>query len=140
LEFEKLIFLDIDGVLITGVYNNKFDPTSVSLFNRLIQETGAKVVISSSRRYVGVEKLTDFFVKHGVICDIIDITPIGFEFQNRGEEIDCWLRENGMPDKFCIIDDNTNRITDYFFNSFVKTESKIGFDEVAYSLAYKILT
>ena len=58
----KIIFLDIDGVLNSdtwekskafknGVYpSNSFDPFSVQLLNNIINETQAKVVLTSTWR------------------------------------------------------------------------------------------
>ena len=119
----KIIFLDIDGVLYTSDYykslvlgNRKyrdkygflFDPECIKNFNDIIEETGAKVVISSTWRSAGIEIMKDLFKHRGIKGDIIGLTPISTIddlFFNRGEEIEYWLSRNGLPNKFAVLDD-----------------------------------
>ena len=85
----KVLFLDVDGVLnhklfydnfdnIQLVHNNypytEFDPTSISLLNKILSETNAKLVISSSWKVE--ENLNDILKEVGVKFDIYDITPM----------------------------------------------------------------
>lgn len=62
----KVIFLDIDGVLNTKYWENMkvrdqyghtFDPNSVANLARIIEETGAEIVISSSWKCLGLDTL-----------------------------------------------------------------------------------
>ena len=64
---QKILFLDIDGVLISEEYFKKkfskqtglsrFNPDSVSLIKALIEEFSLRIVISSSWRYAAIDKL-----------------------------------------------------------------------------------
>ena len=60
----KIIFLDIDGVLNTYNSMDRFCPKAVSCLNEFVQESGAKVVISSSWRLSWkIEEMREYFVK-----------------------------------------------------------------------------
>lgn len=142
----KIIFLDIDGVLYTTNYykylinkNKKirdkngyvFDPKAIKNFNDIINSTNAKIVISSTWRRMGLNRLKEIFKERNIKGDIIDITPIStledFYFC-RGEEIEKWLTYNGVPDKLAIIDDSS--IGDgYFPKHFFKTKFEDGITE-----------
>lgn len=121
----KIIFLDFDGVLNhqdwykrrmhgeTGPELlhplNEFDPETIQILNRIIEETGAKVVVSSTWRVgkmvVDLQKMLDDV---GFIGEIIDITPRFYTKGVHGEddkttgystprgcEIDWWLKNKG---------------------------------------------
>lgn len=119
----KLIFLDVDGVLnshesyerligsgkggILGV-----DPIYLERFNRIIKETKAKIVLSSTWRKGDWRKE---LAEGGFDIDlIIDVTPImplpgGAESMERGKEIAQWLhytRKNIT--KYAILDDDSD--------------------------------
>lgn len=104
----KIIFLDIDGVLnheewyssgrakeayeATGETDIKaynFDPESWKWIQKLIDETGAKIVLSSSWRSYDlastIEEYKDTAFKP-IIDNLIGVTP-GTMSRNRGEEI-----------------------------------------------------
>jgi hypothetical protein len=112
----KIIFLDIDGVLVNRNHQISidyiddkddklpvFDPKVVSLINEIQQTTNSSVVVTSTWRTVGLEKIQEIFKKRG-IGDVVGITPIGFEFENRSQEISRWIYENDV-EKYVIIDD-----------------------------------
>lgn len=75
----KIIFLDIDGVLNTERNNNKnygrprpFDPEAISALNKIIKETDAKIVISSSWRYMyDTESMGELLFLEGLPKDIV---------------------------------------------------------------------
>lgn len=120
----KIIFLDFDGVLnhenwytrrmnevnsedFTSFYPfYEFDPKSIDQLNRIIDATGAKVVVSSTWR-IGYDVVTlqSFLDRVGFIGEIIDKTP-SFHAKGsnnegqpirytipRGCEIEWWLEE-----------------------------------------------
>lgn len=132
----KVLFLDIDGVLnhklfydnfdkIKLVHNNypytEFDPTSVSLLNKILSETNAKLVISSSWKIE--KKLNDILKEVGVKFDIYGITPMlwGDGIHTRGDEIKQYVDENNV-DKYCILDD-VDDFYDFQKEYFVKCEA-----------------
>lgn len=106
----KVIFLDIDGVLNTEhglktISNNwtnlskmidsrddkkHFCEEAVSNLKKIIDETGAKIVISSTWRSYGLEWFKKFWKGRGLPGEIIDITPYS-EHRVRGYEIEKWL-------------------------------------------------
>lgn len=114
----KIIFLDIDGVLNCEngfnqglcAYNDDFGmdfyPPSADLINNLIEETGAKVVISSSWRGSGLQKMQDMWKHRKMAGEVIDVTPTLWTEKLhgningkkvsytpcRGAEIDIWLQ------------------------------------------------
>ena len=113
----KVIFLDIDGVLnnsnTTRTTQNGCIFVSARLIKRLrhiIQETGAKVVLSSDWRIDRNEELlnADFLelkyelAKYGIrFYDYTPVMPTG----HRGSEINRWLKEHNEVENFVILDD-----------------------------------
>ena len=127
----KIIFLDIDGVLncqdayLAGQcqyvewtwedgrkdHCQRFCSWSRSLLNRLIRETGAKIVISSTWRFSGLEFMRKVWKLEEMEGDIIGITPSlradGIRIP-RGMEIDYFL-ENGLGFRHINWDEQTQR-------------------------------
>jgi hypothetical protein len=141
----KVMFLDIDGVLVTygddAVYYNgtdmPFHRSCVECINILVARTGCKIVISSAWRLSQKLSLPAIFKEEGVIGEIIGMTP---SLGNRGKEIAAWL--NAAADhvtSFVIIDDADLGISALFPDRFVKTRGRNGFDRSALVHAYKIL-
>lgn len=120
----KTLFLDIDGVLrhddffkqninettadhTDGLF--KFDTRSINNLNHIVEETGAKVVITSSWRFSwDVGELQTLFKHNKFNGEVIDSTPIYLESYThdipRGKEIQDWLKKNEV-ENYCIIDD-----------------------------------
>ena len=96
----KIIFLDIDGVMNSEVdwrddiQEKRFDISErcIELLNKLIENTYAKVVISSTwRNTVKIEKMRLIFKNKGFKGEIIDYTPrLGVDTL-RGNEIYKWI-------------------------------------------------
>ena len=115
----KIIFLDIDGVLnCESAYRNgecqyqewvwedgridhyqRFCTRSKELLNKLIDETGAKIVISSTWRISGIEFMKKVWSMEKMSGEIIGITPSmrtkGVDIP-RGMEIQYYLNEMGF--------------------------------------------
>jgi hypothetical protein len=119
----KIIFLDIDGVLVTRnsikyQYINFPDETSIRFskkavknLNKLIRLTGAKIVISSTwRLFHSLEELQKIFVKQSIKGEIISTTSIERapveEDIPRGQKIADWLEQNHDVKQYVIIDDD----------------------------------
>lgn len=115
----KIIFLDIDGVLncesayrkghcqyfVFGDGENDFyqtfDPDCKKWLNHAIEQTGAKVVISSSWRGSGIEWMRKIWELEDMSGEIIDLTPHLYSMDGkmsipRGLEIKTWLGEKGF--------------------------------------------
>lgn len=126
----KVLFLDVDGVLNTPRTIRKFgfnfiDDILVALVARIVKETEAKIVLSSTWRLEDKDKrlVIKALANHGLY--IYDYTPhIKKEgtWTERRVEIQTWLDQNNVT-KFAIIDDWTDAgIGDSFF----QTKEEIG--------------
>lgn len=86
-----IIFLDFDGVLNTEKYycelkskglpsNDKygqlFDPEAVANLRKIIDATDARIVVSSSWRYMGLNVLQRMWYDRDLPGRIVDITPL----------------------------------------------------------------
>jgi hypothetical protein len=137
----KIIFLDIDGVLNVcypehDEYGRIFHPNFVDNLKRVIDETGAKIVISSTWRYAGLERMKEMWQKRNLPGEVIDVTPDCTYLYNegllqlttrieRGHEIEYWLDENpGLVENYVILDDNSDFLPHQLGN-FVMTSNNI---------------
>lgn len=98
-----VIFLDIDGVLnLRNRTRDRFGPLFHKRWqdnlNHLVEETGSKIVISSSWRSDGLDVMQKMWQKRKMAGEVIDRTPF-FHNPNydipRGIEIDWWLKKIG---------------------------------------------
>lgn len=118
----RYLFLDIDGPLNTGRndfldpdrYGHHFDDAAVRNLRRIVKETGAKIVVSSSWRHMGLERIRDIWERWGLPGDIVGCTPGAWGsnrvFSSRGEEIRQWLTENAETDDvYVILDDMSDQ-------------------------------
>ena len=86
----KIVFLDIDGVLNTEHYQGLlqyqgkswqdeygafFDPNAVKQLKRIIDATGADIVVESSWKYLGLDAMKELWKVRSLPGKIIDITP-----------------------------------------------------------------
>lgn len=117
----RVLFLDIDGVLNSARYDaerrtramGNVDETRLPLLNRIVEETGALIVLSTSWRVhwdpdparcapEWVE-IGDLFPAYGL--EIYDKTP-SYPGNNRDCEVRDWLRAHGdAVESFVILDD-----------------------------------
>lgn len=109
----KVIFLDVDGVLNSDEYMDKIKRLEVkgikrkvsanklSLLKKAVDETGAKVVLTTSwrNRKDGL-LLKGFLLKYGISADS---TP--FLDNQRGLEIKKYLSDNRNIEDYIILDD-----------------------------------
>ncbi len=145
----KLIFLDIDGVFNSKIWMdspqftkidypyNLFDPSTVSLFNEIIEQTGAKVIITSTWRLkYSLDSLKSIFKHVGINCEILDYTPDlkrGTDYVLRGNEILKWCKSNreilGVKyidfKDYAIIDDNSDMLY-WQASNFFQTDPQCG--------------
>ena len=116
-EKRKIVFLDIDGVLNSKLYDNErtekdgnIDLGRLPYLKRIIDETGAEIVLSTTwrehwsvepaeRDAVG-EELDATFAAHGLT--ITDKTPM---LDKRADEIKAWLALHPEVKDFVIVDD-----------------------------------
>lgn len=130
----KLIFLDIDGVLVTtksllAGNEYRFDKDCVKNLMDILTATQAKIVISSSwREDRTLEQLQKLFVSNGLGDNIIGVTPIHGDHEIRGSEVKAFLEKADLEiEKFVILDDE-EEMGDLAQN-LVGTNFKSGIDE-----------
>lgn len=145
----KYLFLDIDGVLnhdewfeSDGYRQNQsnwnvsmFDPKCVERVNKILEETGAELVVSSSWR--GMKDLEEIFEGVGLPTkfhrtpyadNIFNLNPIRDLYSDdndmlywRGNEIKWWLEHNVVGTySYCILDDDCDMLDEqipYFINT-----------------------
>jgi len=121
----KVIFLDIDGVLNSrqswaqrkhGSGTEAIDPDAMARLNRLLRQSGASIVVSSSWRST-VARTREVLCANGLCWPtrVIGCTPRSevawgehglYVARQRGDEIQAWLDQH--PDRvrrFVILDD-----------------------------------
>jgi hypothetical protein len=183
----KIIFLDIDGVLNcekayrsgecnyvkwnwengTEDHHQSFCSWSKELLNKLIDETDAKIVISSTWRSSGIEFMRKVWELEGMHGEIIGITPSfrgdinGYTIP-RGCEIDYYLEhdlkfnhinwdkdtqqkymDRSGIENYIIIDDDSDMLygqRNHFVHVLPSPRNKEGFNQKYYKEALAKLT
>lgn len=114
----KVVFLDIDGVLNSAdlrsqlAESSSLDPRAVMRLNCILVETGARLVLSSSWRYLilsGAMTLPGFeylLRTHGVAKDCLaGHTCADEDTAERGGQIRRWLAEHRSVTAWAALDD-----------------------------------
>ena len=149
----KVLFLDIDGVLNTGwwytqmdrttpkdKYGYAFDPRSVANLKKIVDETGADIVISSSWKSFGLSELEDMWQDRGLPGKLIGITSNSVSdemllnadldhmeiFSIRGMEIKEWLDKHGKKVSHYVIIDDMDSFLSSQQSHFVQTDPEVG--------------
>ena len=116
----KYIFLDFDGVLNTEQYQAElrlagkptadeygplFAPKAVARLGEIIEKTNAKIIITSSWRYIHDQQaLNEMWEKRGLPGNIYGILSSDYPEESRGKEITAYLaHETNTP--YIILDD-----------------------------------
>ena len=142
----KVIFLDFNGVLDTYDNMDEINPINLQRLKHIVNETNAKIVISSSLKnsYYYTGHLSSHLLSiikelEKEQIEVIDITP---KATNREKEIELYLQTHPEVENFCIIDD------DYYMEKFkynlVKLpnqmqEGQMGLDDYHMQIAIEIL-
>jgi hypothetical protein len=118
---------------------DRFNPISVELLKKLIDETDAKIVISSSWRFGAKQLLFKELSKTGLKKYLHKHWETPQLYRNkRGNEIKLWLNHHIEVNKYVIIDD-ADEILDEQVEYFIRTKIETGFGEENYQRAKKIL-
>ena len=170
----RVTFLDIDGVLNSEAFALKLeekhrqlghtdlatcgcfqlyshiDPEAIARVNRLVAETGAVIVISSTwRKRFDLSELQDKLREHGLVADVVGVTTDGhkdpemvavhghLERIYRGHEIDLWLRNHPEVTAFVIFDDDSDMAM--HGNRLVQTDCQEGLLDDHVDLAIRVL-
>lgn len=132
---------------------SQFDPRCVELLNSLIEQTDAKIVVSSSWRLGRtVDELRELFSQVGIKGDIVDKTPY-LRFSNndyhksvpRGCEIKAWLENSKdilgskmSKVNYVILDDDSDMLW-WQREHFVQTDPYCGITSMTVFKARMIL-
>ena len=155
----KYLFLDIDGVLVTesnichafdlfhilekhfpekqidlreltrDEYGERFDSLALRALKWIVDQTGAKIVMSSTMRNDGMERLRSMWKYRECPGELIGITPdhsrITGSTLQRGKEIQEYLAKAVDVESYAILDDD-NDMEPLQFRNFVQTDPQYG--------------
>lgn len=145
----KVMFLDFDGVItIPPKWYIKAD--KLKYIKRIVDKTGAKIVISSSWR-CGIPPSLELTIEKMIgrpkrcprnkmmnwfIDNLYDVTPI--YSSPRGKEIKAYLDKHTEIDNYVILDDDGDMLDEQLFH-FVQTNYEDGITKLETNWAIKIL-
>ena len=152
---DKVIFLDFDGVLATEEYTESllisgqktkdkfgtiFNPNCIENFNRVISQTNAKIVITSSwKNYLSLWDIMRMWRYRKLLGMVIGVTPSISIY--RGEEINKWLCKHIGITNYIIIDDMDYRqFRNEQHSHLVTTNHFSGLDSSSAQEAIRLLT
>lgn len=133
----KVIFLDMDGVLAKfgATYQSPYrlerglytclEPELVFILNKLVDETEAELVLSSSWRHD--PQWREIMKVSGIIKPFYDCTSL-VGGHNRGNFITAWLKKHPEVTQYAILDDNEDAGIGHAKN-FFKTKTEEGLTE-----------
>lgn len=158
----KIIFCDVDGVLnndkwfenlltetkVTDTMSlwpgGHLDPDNIINLDRLVCETGARIVLSSAwRSHISCEMLAHLLRDRGYtgpefIGRTPRLTPLDGGYTYRGHEIQAWLDEHGADvTSIVILDDMEDMV--HLSDRYVKTDPLVGLTDADVDRAIKIL-
>lgn len=152
----KIIFLDFDGVMDTSYYDHilskegkpgndeygtVFAPYCVQNLKRIIDKTGADIVVSSSWKYLmSYQDFLNMWNDRGLPGFVTDVTPNPIDRRNRGDEIDAWIEECRTECQYVIIDDlEANNFNKHQIPHLLIVNTFFGLDEDTAERAIQIL-
>jgi len=122
----KILFLDFDGVITSDTYTRKcifeyrrenlygldwFDPACLGALRKVVDQTGAVIVVSSSWRELGMEKLARLWKELSMPGELYGTAPEWIP--TKREAIARWLKENEW-DRYVIVDDSEPGLANTF--------------------------
>lgn len=152
----KVIFLDIDGVLNTRLWGSQssFDSDAVANLAEIVSKTGAVIVISSSWKCLGLDEIRKIWQENELPGRVIDITPDSVSddellnadiadinsFYIRGNEIKEWLAlHKDDVNHYVILDDSNDFLPDQL-SHLVKTDPAKGLSLTEVGRAISLLS
>jgi hypothetical protein len=150
----QIVFLDVDGVLVTRrslesrtKHGMVVNSDCVSALNSITTETGAMIVLSSSWRFCGESEMRAILSMWGVEGKLIGITPdltrvpmvpgglyVGVA---RRDEIKAWILAHGEEgDSYVIIDDDADANLE---NRLIRTVFELGLTDSGARRAVEML-
>lgn len=105
----RVIFLDIDGVLVTNNSKTSWqaDPVCIAALQKIIDNVHPQIIVSSSWKNMHGVNFSKVFSDWGLTdFNFAGKTPtIRGDDSIRGDEIRAWMDANTIPDHFVIVDD-----------------------------------
>lgn len=148
----KVIFLDFDGVVnddhhhMIDVYIGKkymgfYSKIFICRLNKIIEETGAQIVLSSTWRLDESNENLELLLKNMGIIGTLHGSTCHLVGKIRGKEIKQYLKEHKDITKYCIIDDESD-MTFWQKSKLVHTDGYLGIqprdvDRAIHLLGYK---
>jgi len=148
----RILFLDMDGVMNNAKSSHlpdqffPIEPYAVLLLDRIIQATGCKIVLSSSWRHM--PDWREILKKRMPSIEILDRTPrysssskYGVDERDlcRGHNIQDWLDEHPEVERYAIVDDSADMLSEHQ-RHFFKTSWHEGLtEELANSIIADLL-
>jgi len=142
----KVIFLDFDGV-ITIPPKWHLEANKIKWIKKIVDETDAKIVVSSSWRMESVEETIDKMIGRPKRCPrnrmlywlIDNLYDVTHTYKGlRGQEIKDWLNEQNDIENYVIIDDDGDFLDEQLYH-FVQTNYEDGITETEAIRAIKVL-
>jgi len=151
----KVLFLDIDGVLINrscfgpGIpsgFRSKPDPDCIARLNRITDTTGAVIVVSSTWRIMPFMELKETLISWGITAKIMDVTPRLETAKGditlsvpRGREIKAWIARNDWRNitAVCILDDDSDM--EHMADKLIQTQFTYGLQDEHVARAIRML-
>lgn len=131
----RIIFLDWDGVLnVIPEGHDEFGAIPhrhfVENLDKIIRETGAKIVFTANMRLDGLDKIREMWDKRKYPGCVLDITPVNSNIHGvRGEEIDHWLQKHkNQIESYVILDDDDDML-EYQMDRFVYTNENFDHED-----------
>lgn len=140
----KIIFLDVDGVLdplLKSLGSGNFSSIACGhISHMLIKEPSLRIVVSSSWRRWGLEKIREILQKNGIdptkVISILEAKG-GWAPENRHKQVKDWLESHPEIKDYVVLDDYP---LDGFEDRQVKMNGYIGFTETDMENALKVLS
>lgn len=139
---DKIVFLDMDGVLNSGYYCKRnncqrwLEENKLQLIKKLVDETKAKVVLTSYRCQYNYQKnliINDLRRFEIAVSGIIDFV------NNKNIGVENYLAKLEKDVNFVIIDDVDYGYKKTYLNHFIQTSQWWGLMEHHVEMARKIL-
>ena len=115
-----------------------FDPEAIARLNRIVERSGAGVVISSKWRATrSILQLQALLERNGFTGEVIGKTPSQLGLGDRGEEIAAWVRLARFQGPYAVLDDidQVGAVQSHF----VKVDPAVGLQDEQVEAALRLL-
>lgn len=143
-----LLYLDIDGVMVPANSWRKpeiledgfpdFSPNAVRSLERIISQSCANIVLTTSHKYKYTLKEWDsIFKRRNINVNKIARLPKNINHLNRKDELIQWFTAKHLKDNFIIIDDDKslNGLPEYLKDKLIQTSGSVGLTDYLAEIA-----